>query len=141
MPKLNIAVFSAAALFFIGPPEQLIRRHAVQLCQGQQVHGAGVGGAVLPLGDGLPAHPQGLRYELLGHLAPGPVGPEDLPQGPLDGGGLLPLLGGAQILPQGPEHVPEQYAEQRRQDQGDQQRDAADNSNLSIWHHKENSSY
>ena len=82
VPKLNIAVFSAAALFIIGPPGAAhppTRRTALPGPAGSRCWGRRCRSH--PLGDGLPAHPQGLRYELLGHLAPGPVGPEDLPPG------------------------------------------------------------
>ena len=81
--------------------QQLLRWHTEELRQGQQVGGAGVRRAGLPFADRLPADPQGLRHELLGHLAAGAVIPDGLPQAPGHLRLLLPDGTGFQVLPQG----------------------------------------
>ncbi|CAN3958209.1 Lineage-specific thermal regulator protein, partial [Dysosmobacter welbionis] len=91
--------------------QQLLRWHTEELRQGQQVGGAGVRRAGLPFADRLPADPQGLRHELLGHLAAHPVGLEDLSQGAA-GLRFFPAgLPAPQVLPQGPDQQDQQINE------------------------------
>ena len=100
--------------------QQLLRRHAVQLGQRQQIGGAGISRAGLPFADGLTADADALRHKLLRHAAALPVSLQRLCQGFHRRTVFLPYLAAAQVFPQDADQQDQQINAHRAGDKHQQ---------------------